>query len=286
MRALPVVLLLLAACAVGQDSRPATAPSSDDPLRMLAGSVMQERIAKSMKEIAAFGSLCKDDHAAAGAEGLLVGQMQAAGLTSYGMRASKPLGVTGWFPLDGEVPSRQVILMATLSAETASAASALLEAARVLPAVRKTAQIADLGFAVGFELHLSADDAAWGIPGPNVQRLAELRFGDLAPDSKECFRLTVAAPESRRADLMARIEHVLKQFKGEKGFWKDFDIRPDANLQKDGVPRIMIGSPTRSESRPAESRPESGPAKKDVLAAVRAARFALMLVARLAERPR
>lgn len=290
MRALAAILLLLAAGAAGQNSRPASAPSSgsDELLRMLASSVMQDRITKSMRDVAALGPLCGDEAAAGAAIAGLIDQMRSSGLEPISVNLPKSRGVAGWIvPLKSptEHAPRLVSLLAVCSAETAAAAGALLECARVSQAMRKTGQIPSLSFEVGFELHLAADEPAWGLP-PAKARVAEIRFGDLTPGQKESFSVTIASPAAAQPALADKIERVLKRFKGERGFWKDYEVRSEpGGVPKDGVPRITIGGskPLAPASRPAGSRPASAPAKKDVQAAVHAARFALMLVAGLAE---
>lgn len=276
MRVLPLLLLILIASAFGQDSRPTTQPSfdSDETLRLLAASVTPSRISARIRELRTFGPLVPGSDAAKRALAWAQGQLVACG------------------PLSGATPcQRVVVLSARLSNE--GSAAALLEAARVLAVTRKAGQLGDLGFDVRCEFDdPSEEPTSRSASAPSVELAAEIRFGAFRPEWQcDGLQTSVSADWPLSDSMVQRVDRLLGRFKGERGFWTEFAVLRELRERNDRALRITVDAlrpAGMASSKPAvESRPATGPARDEAPSAVRAVRFALMMIAALAaERPR
>jgi hypothetical protein len=259
---------------------------------MLASSVSSERISKSLKEIAAFGPVDGQEAACrvgAWADTQLGAARLAAcergKLTRHLRRSRKGAPEV----LDAPPPRRTVILTARLSDQAGLPAVALLETARVLQAVRDAGQFKDDDLRICFEIESSCvkDYAAKPfLAAANETLVAEIRFGEIdLLEPREACSLVIEARDGPRPAVVNDVESVLAQFKGERGFWRESEVRSGSESRGDGVPRIVIGA-AKPRPRPESGPTASAPSRKDLPAAVRAARFALVLVAHFAEHKR
>jgi hypothetical protein len=307
------VLLLLLPGAVAQDTRPASRPApidSEETLRLLAASVMPPRIVARAKEICAFGPRPPASVAASGSLAWMKEQLAQSGLHAAVAGTEVP-GATArreWLTasLGKESGSAPVVISSRLSNdsgspgahETAAGASCLLESARVLQAFLSKKLIAELPFEIRLEIDHARDASAASRPA--AVPAMEIRFGELGLGvARHCLFVTVSAAPDKSAALVAQLGAILAKWKGERGFWQEFEIVADgAPLRSDGAPRVTLSCTsaagavtmgTAAESRSTgDSCPLSGTDGDTAVRtvgvepynAVNATRFALFLIAR------
>jgi hypothetical protein len=312
MRLSAVLVLCLTLPCVPQDTKSSTpAFDSEDTLRRLAASVNPGRILARVTELCAFGPRPPASQAASGAHAWMKDQLASAGLADArvagGGEAPAPAWVSASFgrrdaPRHVVVSSGLTTAAGTPGAHASGAgASALLEAARVLQASRATNQIAELPFEVRFEIDRPGDGPAGS--RPSVAPFAEIRFGELGLGTKrDCLFVIVSAPAGAVPAFVARLEAVLAKWKGEKGFWREFEVLADpAPARTDGATRVTLsctapegaavigpgaaGSKTSGDSCPVAGTADDTPSRTvaaEPQNAVNAVRFALFAIAHLA----
>jgi hypothetical protein len=249
MRA-PALSLLVLGCALAQDSRPASRPAALDSDIVLRELAVVVMPARITKRVEE-------------------------------LRGLQPVSAAEVAAVSSAAPGGRRILLAARASD-ASGVSALLEAARVLRVCREGGDFADLGFEVCFEI--TGDQPESRPPGKAF--LAEIRV-ERSEEPGPAISATVRVPESRKA-VASRIQKMLGRFKGERGFWADFEVVADPSpVAKDAPVQVTLKARAGKDARP-DSRggaPDSRGAARDAecRAAVRAARCALMIVAHLAE---
>jgi hypothetical protein len=274
--------------------------------------VVPARIVSRVTEICAFGSRQPGSRGASSAVGWMKEQLAGAGLadtvvTIVELAAPAPRQEWIGASLGRKEGHRRVVMSARVSNdsdspgahETAAGACALLESARVLKATQSKDQIGALPFDLLFELDRP------GSAKPASPALAEIRFGELGLGARrDCLFVTLSGSPAGVAEMTARVARILAGWKGEKGFWKEFEVLKDPKIAPDGAPPLVTLSCTASadlvrangapDSRPFDTCPVAGtsgdtPEKTVVLEphnAVNATRFALFLVAQLAAEQR
>jgi hypothetical protein len=316
MRHLAASLLLLLPCGFGQEtgteSRPASRVS-DDTLRLLAAAVSPARIIARSRDICAFGPRMPASREASVASSWLRDQLVLVGISdaTLGGEGTETRRQREW--VTGSVDCRRgkqsVVLASRLSDESASpgahasaaGASALLESARVLHAWCATQGFAELPF----EVRVEVDGPE--VPGPKpAPPLIEIRFGELGLGSnRDCLFVTVSASDMGCAELVPKLRAILQRWKGEKGFWSEFEILADGSAPRsDGAARVTVactspagaealgsaaGSRSSGDSCPVAGTPDDRPERTVVIEphnAVNAARFALFMIFHAADEQR
>jgi hypothetical protein len=248
MRA-PALSLLVLGCAFAQDSRPATRPAAFDSDVLLRELAIVVMPARITQRV--------ED-----------------------LRGRKPASAAEVAAVASAAPGGRRILLSARASDPAGV-SALLEAARVLRACREGGDFADLGFEVCFEI-TGERPGSRPASGPFLAEISVERSEEPGP----AISATVRAPESRKA-VASRVEKLLGRFKGESGFWADFEFIADPSpAAKDAPVQVTLkarGKDVRLASRGGAPDSRGAAREAECRAAVRAARCALMIVAHLAE---
>jgi hypothetical protein len=247
-------LLALVAGGLGQDTRPAaeTSPfSSDESVRLLAGSVMKARVLARTKDLCALGPRPSGSRGAADAAAWLRDQLGRAGMAGAAILGAADAEGRRQPPVVASVDAgggrKRVVVSSRLADDrgwpgahtSASAASGLVECAAVLHASRAVRQLPELPFEVRFQAGEADEPRTESRPEPPI---LEIRFGDLGlGERRDCMFVLVAAPDPTVALLVPRLRAVLTTWKGRKGFWKEFEIvaDPDATGAR-STPRLTL----------------------------------------------